>query len=57
MIDKLLNAALLIAISILCYVAFWNVQIAREFGIVGGEWILLFVPVAIGILILRKKKG
>lgn len=57
MVDKIINFLLIVAIFAFCYALFWNVQLARNFEIVGGEWILLFVPVAIGFLIFRKKKG
>jgi hypothetical protein len=57
MVDKVINCLLIIAIFAFCYALFWNVQLARNFEIVGGEWILLFLPVAIGFLIFRKKKG
>lgn len=57
MADKIINFLLVIALFVFCYAIFANVQIARNFEIVGGEWILLFVPVAIGFLVFRKKKG
>lgn len=57
MLDKILDFALVVASFILCFMFFWHVQTARNFEIVGGEWILLFIPVAIGVLIFKKKKG
>lgn len=56
MLDKILDFALVVASFILCFMVFWHVQIARNFEIFGGELFLMLIPVAVGLL-LTKKKG
>lgn len=57
MLEKILNSSLVVMTSIFCHTLLWKVQTIRGFEKIGGEWILLFVPVVIGFLIFKKKKG
>lgn len=55
MLDKIVNFLLVVASFVLCFMVFWHVQVARNFEIFGGELFLILIPVALGLILTRKK--